>query len=143
MQGGDERLHQVEDDNPVLLGEVGAKALVKGVDDLRQWRDSVSNGDKVVLGGAADPAAPSRVRARSCPQPHPFAANQRTASLTHYLWRISATVKLFSPLAPRDLDCPSTGIRAQPSASLHEPWEETYEYGSGEIHKFVEFSIPY
>lgn len=46
-----ELLQQMGDDDPVLLGEVGAKALVKVVDDLRQWRDSVSNGDKVVLGG--------------------------------------------------------------------------------------------
>ena len=110
---------------------------------LRQWRDSVSNGDKVVLGGLRIQLTLNRVLTRSCPQPHPFAANRRTSSLTRSLWRIGAILKLFSPLAPRDLYCPSTGIRAQPSASLHEPWEETYEYGSGEIHKFVEFSIPY
>jgi hypothetical protein len=49
VQGGDERLHQVADDNLVLLGEGGAKALVNGVDELRQWRHGISDGDKVVL----------------------------------------------------------------------------------------------
>jgi hypothetical protein len=40
-----ELLHQVNDDNPVLFGKVGAKALVEIVDDLGQRLDSVGGGE--------------------------------------------------------------------------------------------------